>query len=105
MTDPHWTECQFLRFVSTHSCVVRLVQTGATLQLALTTPLDVANACLACPTKPVPCRVRLAEDLDRGYSELQIDWPAGPRSLMPPPERFIRKSRAAPRKLKRQKRG
>ncbi len=102
MTD--WTDCHFLRPIGSRSCVIRLDQTGAILQITLQDALDVAQACLACPAKPVPARVHLAGDLDHGLSELEIEWPAGGSSremlMMPPPARFIRKSRTVPRRTK-----
>jgi hypothetical protein len=104
-----WTDCQFLRPLGSRACVVRLETSGAILQIALQDPVDITKACLACPTKPVPARVRLAEDLERGHSELEIEWPADrlppSMAIMPPPNRFIRKSRAPPRKTKRQRHG
>lgn len=105
MTD--WTDCLFLRPIGTSACVIRLKNTGAILQIALRGPLDITQACLACPTKPIPARVRLAEDLQHGHSELEIEWPAQGSSrhhMPPPPIRFIRKIRSVPRMTKRQKR-
>ena len=106
MTDSEWTDCHFLRPVGSHSCVIRLEKTGAILQLSLKDPLDIAQACLACPTRTVPARVRLPADLERGHSELDVKWPGPLRHLqaMPPPARYIRKSATLPRKTKRQTR-
>lgn len=102
MSEPiQWTDCHFLRPVGSRSCVVRLAGTGAILQICLTEPLDITRACLACPTRPIPARIRLVEDLAQDSCELDIAWPASIPS-MPPPCRFIRKkTRSAPRKTKR----
>lgn len=98
-----WTDCQFLRPIGPRSCVVRLEKTGAILQITLREPLDITRACLACPTKPIPARVRLAEDLAEQPCELAIAWPESAVQPMPAPLRFVRKTRGAPRKTKRQR--
>lgn len=103
MSEPlPWTDCLFLRPIGSRSCVVRLQRTGAIIQIALREPLDITRACLICPTKPIAARVRLPEDLDQDACELDVAWPQSPET-MPPPMRFVRKTRGAPRKTKRQR--
>lgn len=97
-----WADCQFLRPVGSRSCVVRLAQTGAIMQITLQDTLDVTRACMACPTRPMPARVRLSEDTAQDPCELDVTWPES-IAVMPPPMRFIRQTRAAPRKVKRRR--
>ena len=106
MTETDWTDCHFIRPVGSHSCVIRLQETGAILQLRLKEALDIAQACLVCPTKSIPARVKLPLDLDAGHSELDVTWPGPAHAMlvMPPPERFISRTATLPRKTKLQKR-
>jgi hypothetical protein len=97
-----WTDCHFLRPIGSRSCVVRLAQTGAIMQITLQDSLDITRACMACPTRPIQARVRLAKDTTQDPCELDVTWPAS-IAVMPPPIRFTRRSNAAPRPVKRRK--
>jgi len=105
MSESHntapWTDCYFLRPIGLRSCVVRLIPTGAVIQIILQENLDITRASLVCATKPAPAKVRLAEDLDQGACTLDIAWPPASPQAMPPPARYVRKVRTAPRKTKR----
>jgi hypothetical protein len=104
-TDPLWTECHMLRHVNRQECVVRLDNTGSVLLVGLQGPLDLTRACLVCATKPVPARIKLGIYTNGVFRdcELEVSWPPRPTS-MPPPLRFIRKTRGVvPRKAKRRR--
>jgi hypothetical protein len=90
----HWQDCQFLRHINRHECVVRLTDSGAVIQIELANPLDVTRACLITPIKPVNAKLCLDAN---GYSalvyrncKLEIVWPAH-TCIMPPPARYTRK--------------
>lgn len=88
--EGEWLDCEFLRHVGRTGCVVRLVSSGAVMQVRLVQPLvDLARACLVMPLKPTPCRIRPSKDPEAEGYELDIEWPRCHASL-PPPQRFTR---------------
>jgi hypothetical protein len=90
--DPPWIPCQFLRHAGRNACVIRLDDTGAILQIGLSSPIDVTRACMICALKPVPARIRWGEGGAHEGCELAIEWP------VPPPVRFVRKKTTYTRK-------
>ena len=104
--------CQFLRSKSKQVCVIRIQSTGAIIEIELLDPLDVTRACLVCATKPVDAAVQLGEWVDGIHRKchLRIAWPCTPQNgvhgVIPPPMRYVRKSRVGlvkPPDLKRRK--
>jgi hypothetical protein len=93
-----WRPCHVLRHEGRHSCIIRLDNTGAILQIGLKEPIDVTRACLVCALKPVAAKVVLSQDLTS--CELDVEWPSM-RTPMPPPARYTRTTHR--HKSKRQK--
>jgi hypothetical protein len=85
-------ECQILRTVSRSVCVIRLLATGAVLQVEMSEPMNPAQTFMICALKPVNATIKLGywkSGMIRGCSVLSADWPG--RQGFPPPCRFLRK--------------
>jgi len=89
---PVWLECQFLRRISRAECVIRLLSTGAILQIKLKDPLDITRACLLSALKPADGKVLLGPFEQEEYTDCLVDitWP-DPFYSIPPPAPFVRK--------------
>jgi hypothetical protein len=76
------------------SCVVRLTETGAILEVELDSPLDITRACMVCATHPIRAKIVLGSiknQVMENCSLKDIEWP--PPIKFPPPMRFQRKKR------------
>ena len=85
-------ECQILRTVSRAVCVIRVLATGAVLQVEMSEPMNPAQTFMICPLKPVDATIKLGHwkgGMIRGCSVLSADWPG--RQAFPSPRRFLRK--------------
>lgn len=107
METGQWLDCQFLRYIGRQECVIRLVSTGAIIQIKLRDPLDVTRACILSALKPANGRVLLGRaDDGQPFNQdcvVDVDWPSKLTNSppMPPPARF---ERTLPRRpLKRKK--
>lgn len=110
MQTGDWQDCMLLRRVGQRSCVVRLANTGTTIQVGLNEPLDIGMSAYVTAIQPVKSRICLGEGLDD--CALEVEWPSsslphGARMMMPPPIRFQRTTRtptAGPHPVQRMKR-
>lgn len=86
--------CWIVRTTSRTGCIVQIQSTGATIEIDLSTPLDLTRACLVCAIHPVPAVVRLGQfqnNVFRNSELIQVEWPN--TQLFPPPSRYQRKKR------------
>lgn len=101
-------DCQYMRYLGPHECVVRLVPSGAIVSVRLDKAVDPTRACLSSAMHPVWARITLGPMVGNRFEacELEIEWPRQ-RPIMPPPIRFQRKkSQGGPvHRVKRQKTG
>ena len=96
-TDRPWIDCHFLRHAGQIACVIRL-DTGAILQIGLSSRIDMTRACMVCALKPVPARIRWGPDDPHEGCELAMQWPE-----VPVPTRFTRTRRTSGPAAKRQR--
>lgn len=84
-------QCHILRTLSRHNYVVRLLSSGAVVEIETDDFLDITRACLITAIHPVPARVVLGEwraGAFRNSCLTHIDWPK-PLGF-PPPARYER---------------
>jgi len=84
-------QCHILRTLSRHNYVVRLLSSGAVVEIETDDFLDITRACLITAIHPVPARVVMGEwraGAFRNSCLTHIDWPK-PLGF-PPPARYER---------------
>ena len=89
-----WIDCEFIRFLQRDACVIRILETGALVQVGLSEPLDLTRACVVSALYPVPARVMLGDFSKGCFKEckLEINWQD--RCVMAgPPTRYVKKAR------------
>ena len=84
-------QCQILRTLSRHNCVVRLLSSGAIIEIETDDSLDITRACLITAIHPISARLVLGEWQAGAFRHsclTHIDWPK-PFGF-PPPARYER---------------
>ena len=84
-------QCHILRTLSRHNYVVRLLSSGAIVEIETDDSLDITRACLITAIHPVPARAVLGEwraGAFRNSCLTHVDWPK-PLGF-PPPARYER---------------
>lgn len=71
--EREWLACDFLRTLTRTSCVIRLHDTGAVIDIHLAEPLDITRACLVSALLPVPARVQLGAFEGHRYRDCILD--------------------------------
>lgn len=67
-----WLPCDLMRALTRRSCVIRLHDTGAVMQIHLSEPLEITRACLACALLPITGLVRLGPFENHQYTGCAI---------------------------------
>ena len=96
ITDTEGVSCYIVRTTSRTSCIIQVQETGATVSVELSTPLDISSACLISASHPVPAVIKLGPLKDQVFTDcevLHIVWPQPQK--FGPPQRFQRKTRSA----------